>query len=264
MPSEREAGARRLLNLAAVTLAAGVATDSAAEHYRAGFHNPAMFVGPVVSTALVAAAMTAATKPGAGRRAGSIIALASVAAGLIGCLFHACNTSRRIGGWSSTNLLHGAPLAAPLGLTVSGILAQAASAPVTIARARQLGCVTAAALAGTSLEAGILHFRGAFHSPFMYAPVILPPAAAAVLGAAVLHPSVSSRGAARALLHLTAWLGVAGFGFHVRGVQRRIGGWRNWRQNLQAGPPLPAPPAFTGLALAGLAALTLQVREEDQ
>ena len=28
-----------------------------------------------------------------------------------------------------------------------------------------------------------------------------------------------------------------------------------WTQNLQAGPPLPAPPSFTGLALAGLAAL---------
>jgi hypothetical protein len=38
-------------------------------------------------------------------------------------------------------------------------------------------------------------------------------------------------------------------------VQRRMGGWNNWRQNLLAGPPLPAPPAFTGLALAGLAAL---------
>ena len=36
-----------------------------------------------------------------------------------------------------------------------------------------------------------------------------------------------------------------------------MGGWRNWRQNLLNGPPLPAPPSFTGLALAGLAALGL-------
>ena len=34
-----------------------------------------------------------------------------------------------------------------------------------------------------------------------------------------------------------------------------MGGWRNWRQNVLNGPPLPAPPSFTGLALAGLAAL---------
>jgi hypothetical protein len=36
-----------------------------------------------------------------------------------------------------------------------------------------------------------------------------------------------------------------------------MGGWRNWTQNIQAGPPLPAPPSFSGLALAGLAALRL-------
>ena len=36
-----------------------------------------------------------------------------------------------------------------------------------------------------------------------------------------------------------------------------MGGWRNWQQNLLNGPPLPAPPSFTGLALAGLAALGL-------
>jgi hypothetical protein len=36
-----------------------------------------------------------------------------------------------------------------------------------------------------------------------------------------------------------------------------MGGWRNWSQNIQAGPPLPAPPSFTGLALVGLAALNL-------
>lgn len=46
-------------------------------------------------------------------------------------------------------------------------------------------------------------------------------------------------------------------GFHAYGVQRNMGGWRNWSQNLLQGPPLPAPPSFTGMALAGLAALEL-------
>jgi hypothetical protein len=36
-----------------------------------------------------------------------------------------------------------------------------------------------------------------------------------------------------------------------------MGGWKNWRQNVLNGPPIPAPPSFTGLALAGLAALEL-------
>ena len=63
--------------------------------------------------------------------------------------------------------------------------------------------------------------------------------------------------AARALLRLTSAVGMLGVGFHAWGVHRRMGGWRNWRQNLFAGPPLPAPPAFTGLAVAALAALDL-------
>jgi hypothetical protein len=58
-------------------------------------------------------------------------------------------------------------------------------------------------------------------------------------------------------LRLTALLGGVGVGFHIWGVQRNMGGWRNWRQNLLNGPPIPAPPSFTGLALAGLAALGL-------
>jgi hypothetical protein len=40
-------------------------------------------------------------------------------------------------------------------------------------------------------------------------------------------------------------------------VSRDMGGWGNWKQNVLNGPPLPAPPSFTGLALAGLAALRL-------
>jgi hypothetical protein len=51
-----------------------------------------------------------------------------------------------------------------------------------------------------------------------------------------------------------------GTGFHAYGVHRNMGGWRNWSQNVLNGPPLPAPPSFTGLGLAGLAALNLAER----
>jgi hypothetical protein len=56
---------------------------------------------------------------------------------------------------------------------------------------------------------------------------------------------------------MTAAVGLIGSLFHAWGVQRNMGGWRNWSQNVLNGPPLPAPPSFTGLALAGLAALGL-------
>lgn len=80
--------------------------------------------------------------------------------------------------------------------------------------------------------------------------------AAAALSRAVLrlgerHPL--TRGLLRALIAV----GMIGPGFHAYGIGRGMGGWRNWSQNLLNGPPLPAPPAFTALAIAGLAALDL-------
>jgi hypothetical protein len=265
--------ASRLLNNAAATLAVGVLTDSAAEHYRAGFHNRAMFVAPVVSAAAVVTAATASpTRHGVLPRA---VFATSLVTGLLGFGFHLTNVSRRVGGWTSSNVFHGAPIAAPLAITMAGLLGLAASRIARSAAccddrlpqradsrvARALGSLSAVGLAGTSIEAGALHFRGAFQNPFMYAPVTIPPLAAATLATAALTGSSNTRKAAAPLLRLTIWLGIAGMGFHAWGVHRRMGGWYNWRQNVLAGPPLPAPPAFTGLALAGLAALELLAAE---
>ena len=91
----------------------------------------------------------------------------------------------------------------------------------------------------------------------MYLPVTLPPVAATLLGSAALAPQRDDRWFTRWWLRLTAALGIAGMGFHIFGVSRDMGGWRNWSQNVLNGPPIPAPPSFTGLALAGLAALGL-------
>jgi hypothetical protein len=91
----------------------------------------------------------------------------------------------------------------------------------------------------------------------MMLPVTVPPVAAALLGAATIRPSRFTTRLARWWLGLTALLGFAGVGFHAYGVSRNMGGWQNWSQNVLNGPPLPAPPSFTGLALAGLAALSL-------
>jgi hypothetical protein len=263
--------ASRLLNTAAATLAASVLTDSTAEHYRAGFHNRAMFIAPTVSAVALATATAFAFVP---RRQGVLhgsVFAAAVATGLVGFGFHLTNVSRRVGGWNSANVFHGAPIAAPLAITMAGVLGLAASRvarsnlpndarvpPCGKRRASvALGSLSAFGLAGTSMEAGALHFRGAFQNPFMYAPVAIPPIAAVTLATAALTKSSRAHRAASALLRLTSWLGLVGMGFHAFGVHRRMGGWANWRQNLLAGPPLPAPPAFTGLALAGLAALEL-------
>ena len=65
------------------------------------------------------------------------------------------------------------------------------------------------------------------------------------------------------MLKATAVMGVAGTGFHIYGVSRNMGGFYNWSQNLLNGPPLSPPPSFTGVALAGFAALQLMELELD-
>ena len=126
-----------------------------------------------------------------------------------------------------------------------------------------MAAATSADLLGTVAEAGLLHFRGAFQNPFMYAPVALPPVAAALIGNAALGRTGTRRPWTRHWLRLTAALGYVGAAFHIRGVARQMGGWRNWSQNVLNGPPIPAPPSFTGLALAGLAALGLMEDHPD-
>src|SRR5262249_10926673 len=97
----------------------------------------------------------------------------------------------------------------------------------------------------------------------MFLPVTLPPAAALLLAAAAVSATGRSKEFTRWWLRLTSAMGLAGSGFHVYGVARNMGGWRNWRPNVLHGPPIPAPPSFTGLALAGLAAVRLIEEHPD-
>jgi hypothetical protein len=259
----------RQLNAGAAALSFSVFVDSALEHYRGGYYNPAMYIAPTVS-ALTLAASTASALQGVRRtRAREVVFGAATFTGLIGLGFHTYNISRRIGGWSWENLFYGAPLAAPLGIASAGLLGLAASrmlagkqqarTPTLLGRPAGplLAAGSALGLLGTAAEAGLLHFRGAFHDPFMFLPVTIPPLTAGALGLTLLHPTPGRERWARALLRSTVAMGFVGMGFHAYGVQRNMGGWYNWSQNLLAGPPLPAPPSFTGMALAGLAGLSL-------
>lgn len=195
--------------------------------------------------------------------------------GLIGTAFHLYNVGKKPGGLSWQNLFYSAPVGAPAALTLSGaagFLAErvrdnAPGLPPAIAglpAGRVVAAVTSAGLLGTVAEAALLHFRGAYHNPFMYAPVTIPPLSAALLGGAAVGAAGTPRRLTRWWLRLTAAVGFAGAGFHAFGVARNMGGWRNWSQNVLNGPPIPAPPSFTGLALAGLAALgLLEDRPDD-
>lgn len=263
------ATAARQLNLGAALLALAVLADSAVEHYRGSFHNRAMYAPLLSATLALGGSLHGVLDQRAKRHPGrdTIYALAAVT-GIAGLGFHAYNINKRPGGWSWLNLFYAAPIGAPFALTLSGFLGRGAekarhldgrrtSRTLGMPLQRLLAAVSAAGLAGTAAEAALLHFRGAYHDPAMALPVSVPPVAATLLGAAAVAPSRRTHRLARWWLKLTALLGFAGVGLHAYGVSRNMGGWRNFSQNLLNGPPLPAPPSFTGLALTGLAALSL-------
>lgn len=267
--------AARRLNRAAGTLAASVLADSGVEHYRGSFKNKAMFTPLIVSALTLGVSVhgTADMRPAAHRMRDTTYLLAA-ATGLIGTGFHIYNVGKRVGGFNWQNFFHAAPLGAPMAILLSGLVgfcservreSEPGTRPVIfdLPAGRALAAVVGAGLLGTTGEAGLLHFRGAFHNPFMMLPVTLPPVGAAMLAWAAAGGPGREHRLTRWWMQILAAMGFAGVGFHAYGVSRNMGGWRNWSQNILNGPPLPAPPSFAGLALAGLGALGLMKDHPD-
>lgn len=277
----------RMIAGGAGLVATSVLADSAAEHYRGSFANRAMLLPLAASAAEIATG--GLMLAGGGSRGGRLLDRhggrpaariagwgahgTAAAVGLAGFGFHFYNVGRQPGGYRLGNLFYNAPLGAPGALVIAaafGAGAQALAGGIgtsgigtpggaRLRSGRLMGALSALGLLGTAAEAALLHFRGAYHNPAMWAPVILPPVVAASLAADTLAMRPSRR--SFALLAATAALGIAGSAFHAYGVSRNMGGWRNWRQNLLVGPPLPAPPSFTGIAVAGIGALLQMQRQ---
>ncbi|HEY3659446.1 MAG TPA: hypothetical protein VGL34_31100 [Steroidobacteraceae bacterium] len=267
--------AARRLNRSAGTLAASVLADSAVEHYRGSFKNKAMFTPLVVSMLTIAVSIhgTSDRRRGAHLVRDGVYALAA-ATGLIGTGFHCYNVGKKTGGFSWQNLFYGAPLGAPMAMLLSGLVGFCSErvrdskpgrtpAIFDLPAGRTMAAVMSAGLLGTTGEAGLMHFRGAFHNPLMMLPVTLPPVGALLMASAAAGPPGRNLWFTRWWMRLLAAMGFAGIGFHAYGVSRNMGGWRNWTQNILNGPPIPAPPSFAGLALAALAALGLMDDHPD-
>ena len=112
--AETHVEAARRFNHSSALLAFSVLTDSAMEHYRGSFDNPAMYT-PLVSASL---SLIAGLHGGADRRQQThhvrhAIYRSAAAAGIAGTGFHFYNVMKRPGGWSWNNLFHAAPLGAP-------------------------------------------------------------------------------------------------------------------------------------------------------
>jgi hypothetical protein len=124
-----------------------------------------------------------------------------------------------------------------------------------------LSLLTAFASLMSGLEVSYEHYRGSYSQRVMYTPVIL---SGVLTGAGIA--GFFSRWAARTVLRFVSAFtlldSAIGFYFHVRGVQRKPGGWRLPMTNMIMGPPIFAPLLFGTSAYLGLIASYLR-REED-
>jgi len=127
---------------------------------------------------------------------------------------------------------------------------------------RSLSGLSAAGALVTCLEIWMEHDKASFGNKMMWWPVALTPvAAAAGIGGAL------SRRVAKTALPLTSAMvvanGLQGTYLHARGVAQRPGGWREWRYNVEMGPPVFAPLLVTVVGGMGLLAAVLR-REGSQ
>jgi hypothetical protein len=128
---------------------------------------------------------------------------------------------------------------------------------------RSLALLTAATSVFSGLEVAYEHYRGSYSRRVMYTPIIL----SGVLAAAGIAAFFSRR-AARTVLRLAAAVTLidagVGFYFHVRGIQRKPGGWRLPMTNMIMGPPIFAPLLFGTSAYLGLIASYLQREDANE
>ncbi len=128
---------------------------------------------------------------------------------------------------------------------------------------RSLALVTAASSFASGLEVSYEHYKGSYSNLIMYSPVIL----SGVLTGAAIAGFFSGK-AARRILRWTSAItladGVIGFGFHIRGIYRKPGGWRLPVTNIIMGPPIFAPLLFGTAAYLGFMASYLRREEEGK
>ena len=118
---------------------------------------------------------------------------------------------------------------------------------------KALSAATAASTVPLTFEIYLEHYKGSFGDKWEWVPIALAPAVVAAGAAGV----VSER-AAKTWLPLASGLygacGLIGTVLHVRGVQRKPGGFREPTYNLVMGPPLLAPGSLGLIGAMGILA----------
>lgn len=124
---------------------------------------------------------------------------------------------------------------------------------------RSLSAATAAAALPLGLEIYFEHFRGSFGDKWMWTPVLLSPPLTAA-GVAGVYSETAARTWLPALSFLYCADGLIGTITHIRGIQRKPGGFREPMFNIIMGPPMLAPGSLA--LVGGMGIVAALVRRE--
>jgi len=255
--------------LIAAALTILILGDALAGHYRSGFMFRSQYMPFLSGGLLIVSAMAAVVKPEAAwtNLALRVSGWLAIIFGLVGFGFHHYyGIAKKPGGykWLLHYLMYGAPQLAPLALAGVGVLALIAGrglrGQTSFAGAGMRPALLAfmsVMLAGAILQAGILHYRGAFNNPAMYAPLTAPLLAAFASAWMAFAPGRVASLILAILLWVTFIIGFVGLGMHLRGLGRQMGGLYVLTFNWLEGPPAFAPALFAGFAAVGFIAIHL-------
>ena len=133
----------------------------------------------------------------------------------------------------------------------------------TIANVREgrmqklLSATTAFSVPPLAFEIYTEHYKGSFGDKWMWTPIVLTPPLTAAGVAGVFSERVA-RTWLPALSALYALDGAIGVVTHVRGVQKRPGGFAEATYNLVMGPPLLAPGSLCLVGALGILAAVVK------
>ncbi|HEY6032338.1 MAG TPA: hypothetical protein VIU44_17340 [Gaiellaceae bacterium] len=118
---------------------------------------------------------------------------------------------------------------------------------------KTLAAATALSVPSLAFEIYLEHYKGSFGDKWMWTPIALTPPLTAA-GVAGIYSERVAKTWLPALSALYALDGLIGVVTHLRGVQKRPGGFHEPTYNLVMGPPLLAPGSLTLVGFLGILA----------
>jgi hypothetical protein len=118
---------------------------------------------------------------------------------------------------------------------------------------RTLALTTAFSAPPLALEIYLEHYKGSFGDKWMWTPIVLAPPLT-LAGIAGFYNERAAKTVLPAISGLYALDGLIGTWTHLRGIQKRPGGFKELTYNLVMGPPPLAPNSLYLIGGMGIAA----------